>query len=45
MERVPVKKVVSKDEVVDTILFLLSDRSHAINATQVVIDGGLTATK
>ena len=37
--------VISVKDVSDTILFLLSDSARGFNATELVMDGGLTAGK
>ena len=45
LAKVPLGRALSVQEVVDTILFLLSDSATGINATTITMDGGLTATK
>jgi len=45
MAKVPLKRALEIDEVVDTIMFLLSDSAVGINATVVTMDGGLSAGK
>ncbi|MGZ6292978.1 MAG: SDR family oxidoreductase [Syntrophales bacterium] len=44
-EVVPIKRVMTGDEIAETILFLLSDSAAGINATEISIDGGLTSGK
>jgi 3-oxoacyl-[acyl-carrier protein] reductase len=45
LTKVPLERALAVHEVVDTILFLLSDNATGINATTVTMDGGLAATK
>ena len=45
LETVPIKRAITGEEVAQTILFLLSDSAAGINATEISIDGGLTAGK
>jgi len=45
MKKVPIKRALTGEEVAETILFLLSDSSRGFNATEICIDGGLTAGK
>jgi len=42
-KRVPLKRLVNPDEIVNTILFVLSNKAEMINASTLVIDGGYTA--
>jgi len=42
---VPIKRAISREEIVQTILFLLSDGAAGINATEISLDGGLSAKK
>jgi NAD(P)-dependent dehydrogenase (short-subunit alcohol dehydrogenase family) len=42
-ERTPMRRIVDMQEVVNTILFLLSDAVDMINGQNIVIDGGYTA--
>jgi L-xylulose reductase len=42
-ERTPLKRLVDSSEIVNTILFLMSDFASMVNATTVLIDGGYTA--
>ena len=42
---IPLGRTLDIEEVVDTILFLLSDSAVGINATVVTMDGGLSAGK
>lgn len=44
-EKVPIKRAITKHEIADTILFLLSESAVGINATDIIIDGGLTHRK
>lgn len=39
----PLKRLVEPDEVADTVLFLASDAARYLNATEIHVDGGLTA--
>jgi 3-oxoacyl-[acyl-carrier protein] reductase len=41
----PIKRAISKKEIAETILFLLSDSAAGINATDILMDGGLTSGK
>jgi 3-oxoacyl-[acyl-carrier protein] reductase len=45
LARVPIKRALSSREVAETVLFLLSDAASGFNAVDLVLDGGLTATK
>jgi 3-oxoacyl-[acyl-carrier protein] reductase len=45
LEMVPIKRAVTREEIAQTILFLLSDSAAGINATEISMDGGLTARK
>ncbi len=45
MKKVPIKRALTGQEVAETILFFLSDSSKGFNATEICIDGGLTAGK
>lgn len=45
LARIPTGRFLEPDEVADVIMFLLSDPASGINATEVVMDGGLTACK
>ena len=45
LEKVPIKRILTKREIADTILFLLSNSAAAINAADITIDGGLTYRK
>ncbi len=45
LEMIPVKRAITQEEIAQTILFLLSDSAIGINATAIVLDGGLTAGK
>jgi NAD(P)-dependent dehydrogenase (short-subunit alcohol dehydrogenase family) len=41
--RAPLKRLVTPSEVADAVLFLASDQASGITATDLVVDGGLTA--
>jgi len=43
--KVPIKRALTAEEVAATILFLLSDSAKGYNATEISMDGGLTAGK
>jgi len=43
--KVPIKRALTKKEVAETILFYLSDSASGFNATEISMDGGLTAGK
>ncbi len=45
LKKVPVKRALTADEVAETIMFYLSDSAKGFNATEILIDGGLTAGK
>jgi 3-oxoacyl-[acyl-carrier protein] reductase len=45
LETVPIKRAITRDEIAQTILFLLSDSAAGINATGISMDGGLTSGK
>ena len=45
LDKVPLGRSLSSQEVADTILFLLCDSAAGINATAVTMDGGLAAAK
>lgn len=45
IKMVPIKRAISEREVAETILFLLSDSARGFNATEIIMDGGLTAGK
>jgi 3-oxoacyl-[acyl-carrier protein] reductase len=45
LDKVPLGRALTSQEVVDTILFLLCDSAAGINAAVVTMDGGLAATK
>ncbi|MCP4134587.1 MAG: SDR family oxidoreductase [bacterium] len=44
-QKIPSGKVLSTEEVAQTILFLLSESAAGINAVEITMDGGLTAGK
>lgn len=43
LNQIPLRRFAEVDEVVDAIVFLLSDRSSMINGAILPIDGGFTA--
>ncbi len=45
IDRVPIKRALTKKEVAEAILFYLSDNATGFNATEISMDGGLTACK
>jgi 3-oxoacyl-[acyl-carrier protein] reductase len=45
LQTVPIKRAVTQKEIAETILFLLSDSAASMNATEIVMDGGLTYRK
>jgi 3-oxoacyl-[acyl-carrier protein] reductase len=45
LDTVPIKRAITRDEIAQTILFLLSDSAAGINATGISMDGGLTSGK
>ncbi len=45
LAKTPIKRIITQEEVAETVLFLLSDGAAGINATEIAIDGGLTAGK
>jgi 3-oxoacyl-[acyl-carrier protein] reductase len=45
LEMIPIKRAITAMEVARAILFLLSDSARGVNATAIVLDGGLTAGK
>ena len=45
LNKVPIKRALTKNEVAKTILFYLSDSAAGFNATEISMDGGLTAGK
>jgi 3-oxoacyl-[acyl-carrier protein] reductase len=45
IEKIPLKRALTKKEVAETILFYLSDSAAGFNATEISMDGGLTAGK
>lgn len=45
LSMVPIKRAITKAEVAETILFLLSDSAAGFNATEIALDGGLAAGK
>jgi 3-oxoacyl-[acyl-carrier protein] reductase len=42
---VPIKRAITKKEIAETIIFLLSESAAGINAADIIIDGGLTYKK
>jgi len=45
MQRIPTGKVLSAEEIATAVMFLLSDEAAGFNATELTMDGGLTAGK
>lgn len=45
LKKIPVKKALSSSEVTESIMFFLSDSASGFNATEIVMDGGLTSGK
>ncbi len=45
VQKIPIGRYLAAQEVAENILFFLSDHAAAYNATEIVLDGGLTATK
>jgi len=45
IDKVPIKRALTKKEVTEAILFYLSDSAAGFNATEISMDGGLTAGK
>jgi 3-oxoacyl-[acyl-carrier protein] reductase len=45
LQKVPIKRALNDTEVAETILFLLSESARGFNATEISMDGGLTAGK
>ncbi|MBC2693777.1 MAG: SDR family oxidoreductase [Desulfobacteraceae bacterium] len=45
IDKVPIKKALTKKEVAEAILFYLSNSATGFNATEISMDGGLTAGK
>ncbi|MBM4270861.1 MAG: SDR family oxidoreductase [Deltaproteobacteria bacterium] len=45
LEKIPVKRAITGEEIAETVLFLLADSASAINATVITMDGGLTSRK
>ncbi len=43
LERTPLKRIANSGEIVNTILFLMSDHASFINGETMLIDGGYTA--
>jgi len=41
----PMQRAVSREEIAQTIIFLLFDSAASINATEIEMDGGLTSGK
>ncbi len=44
-DKIPIKRVLTVGEVSETILFYLSDSARGFNATEISMDGGLSARK
>jgi 3-oxoacyl-[acyl-carrier protein] reductase len=45
LRKVPIKRALTEKEVAQSIVFFLSDSARAFNATEIIMDGGLTAGK
>ncbi|MBF0120985.1 MAG: SDR family oxidoreductase [Desulfobacterales bacterium] len=45
IKMIPIERLLNIEEVSATILFLLSDNAFSLNATEIVMDGGLCAKK
>ena len=45
LNMVPIRRALTSEELAETILFFLSDSAGGFNATEVSMDGGLTAGK
>ena len=45
LETVPIKRAITREDIAETILFLLSDSASGMNATEITMDGGLTYRK
>ena len=45
IDKVPIKRTLTKKEVAEVILFYLSDNASGFNATEITLDGGLSAGK
>ena len=45
LEAVPIKRAVTKEEIAETVLFLLSKSAAGMNATIITMDGGFTYGK
>ncbi|MCP4680771.1 MAG: SDR family oxidoreductase [Desulfobacterales bacterium] len=45
IKKTPIKRALNNKEVAETILFYLSDSARGFNATEIALDGGLTAGK
>jgi 3-oxoacyl-[acyl-carrier protein] reductase len=45
LKRIPLGRPLSSSEVAGTIMFLLSETAQGINATEIIMDGGLTQSK
>ena len=45
MDKIPISRPLLAHEIADAVLFCLSDNAAAVNATEMSLDGGLTAGK
>ena len=45
LKKIPAGKALVSSEIAETIMFFLSDSARGFNATEIVMDGGLTAGK
>ena len=44
IKQIPIGRIGTPDDIAYTVLFLASDESKYITGTEIVVDGGLTAT-
>lgn len=45
LKKIPVRRALTSSEVAETIMFFLSDSARGFNATEILMDGGLTSGK
>ncbi len=45
LEKIPVRRPLTQDEVAETVLFLLSHGARGFNAVEITMDGGMTGAK
>ena len=43
-KQIPVRKLAEIEDIANAVLFLASDESKYITGTEILVDGGLTAT-